>query len=64
MRSETEAIRASTGLVEALAARLAGLRLFRGVAREALGALAAEVEWLSLPSGCRLFAQGDPADGL
>jgi Cyclic nucleotide-binding domain len=64
MRSETEAPRASTGLVEALTAKLAGLQLFRGVAREALGALADEVEWLGLPSGCRLFAQGDPADGL
>ncbi|HEX6015660.1 MAG TPA: cyclic nucleotide-binding and patatin-like phospholipase domain-containing protein, partial [Geminicoccaceae bacterium] len=64
MRSDTEAPQASTGLVEALIARLSGLRLFRGVAREALGALAEEAEWLGLPSGCRLFAQGDPADGL
>ena len=28
------------------------------------GALAQEIEWLGLPSGCQLFAQGDPADGL
>jgi NTE family protein len=64
MRDETEALRASTELIEALIVKLSGLQLFRGLAREALGALAEELEWLSLPSGCRLFAQGDPADGL
>ena len=50
--------------IEALIDRLSGLELFRGVSREALATLAQEIEWLSLPSGCQLFAQGDPADGL
>jgi len=51
-------------LIKALIGRLSSLQLFRGVLGEALGALAQEIEWLGLPSGCKLFAQGDPADGL
>ena len=51
-------------LIEALIGRLSGLELFRGISREALATLAQEIEWLGLPSGCQLFAQGDQADGL
>ena len=51
-------------LIEALIGSLSGLELFRGISREALATLAQEIEWLGLPSGCQLFAQGDQADGL
>jgi NTE family protein len=64
MRSETQALRTSTELTEALIVRLSDLQLFRGVTREDLDAIAQEIEWFGLPSGCQLFAQGDPADGL
>ena len=64
MRGETQALRTSTELTEALIVRLSDLQLFRGVTREDLDAIAQEIEWFGLPSGCQLFAQGDPADGL
>ena len=64
MWDQTEALRNSDGTHRVLIDRLSGLELFRGVSREALATLAQEIEWLSLPSGCQLFAQGDQADGL
>jgi CRP-like cAMP-binding protein len=64
MRGDAEALRTSMELIGALIGRLSGLELFRGVSREALATLAQEIEWLGLPSGCQLFAQGDRADGL
>jgi NTE family protein len=45
-----------------LAAVLAGLPLFAGLEPATLAAIAAEVEWLSLPGGATLFEAGEPSD--
>jgi NTE family protein len=47
-----------------LAARLAAVPLFAGMDGATLDAIAAEVEWFSLPGGVLLYAEGEPADGL
>jgi NTE family protein len=43
---------------------LDALPLFKGLDREILQAIAAEVEWLSLPGGSMLFAAGEPSDSM
>lgn len=47
-----------------LHAVLAGLPLFHGLDAAVLRAIAAEVEWLSLPGGAVLFAAGEPSDAM
>ena len=43
---------------------LNGLPLFAGLAPEILSAMAAEVEWMSLPGGGTLFTAGEPSDSM
>ncbi len=43
---------------------LAALPLFQGLSAEILSAIAAEVEWLSLPGGSVLFTAGEPSDSM
>ncbi|HEX7416525.1 MAG TPA: patatin-like phospholipase family protein, partial [Steroidobacteraceae bacterium] len=43
---------------------LAGLPLFRGLDAASLEAIAAEIEWLSLPGGATLFEAGEPAEAM
>ena len=43
---------------------LAALPLFHGLSAEILNAIAAEVEWLSLPGGSVLFSAGDTSDSM
>ena len=43
---------------------LAALPLFHGLSTEILSAIAAEVEWLSLPGGSVLFSAGEPSDAM
>ncbi len=45
-------------------ALLASCRLFRDLDAPTLAAIAAEIEWFSLPGGARLFEAGDPPDAL
>jgi NTE family protein len=47
-----------------LRAVIEGLPLFNGLDGEILGAIAREVEWLSLPGGSMLFAAGEPSDSM
>jgi len=47
-----------------LRAVLGGLPLFHGLDANVLTAIAAELEWLSLPGGSTLFCAGDPPDAL
>ena len=49
---------------EDLSGLLASLPLFEGFEREALQAIGAELEWLSLPGGATLFVAGEPSDSL
>jgi NTE family protein len=44
--------------------RLAALPMFADLGAAALGALAAELEWLALPGGATLFLAGEPADSI
>ncbi|HET6604765.1 MAG TPA: patatin-like phospholipase family protein, partial [Xanthomonadaceae bacterium] len=44
--------------------RLAGLRLFAGLAADALDALAGAMEWMAMPAGTVLFEQGEESDSL
>lgn len=55
---ETVTLRSDLGLV------LAALPLFNGLDAKILTAIAAEVEWLSLPGGATLFCAGDASDAL
>jgi NTE family protein len=43
---------------------LGTLQLFRGLDASTLAAIAAEIEWFSLPGGSCLFEAGDPPDAL
>ena len=43
---------------------LDALPLFHGLPQDVLTAIAAEVEWLSLPGGSLLFSVGDPSDSM
>jgi NTE family protein len=43
---------------------LAALPLFQGLNAEILNAIAAEVEWISLPGGSVLFSAGEPSDAM
>jgi NTE family protein len=43
---------------------LGALALFRGLERETLAAIAAELEWLSVPGGATLFAAGEAPDAM
>jgi NTE family protein len=43
---------------------LGALPLFNGLPADVLSAVAAEVEWLSLPGGSVLFSAGDPSDSM
>ena len=43
---------------------LAGLPLFAGLEPATLAAIAAEVQWLSLPGGATLFETGEPSDSM
>ena len=43
---------------------LGTLQLFRGLDASILAAIAAEIEWFSLPGGASLFEAGDPPDAL
>ena len=43
---------------------VAKVPLFEGLQDEALRAVEAKLEWLSLPGGWTLFSQGDAADAL
>jgi NTE family protein len=43
---------------------LDALPLFHGLPADVLTAIAAEVEWLSLPGGSVLFSAGDPSDSM
>ena len=43
---------------------LASTVLFAGLEAPALDALAAELEWVLVPGGGRVFSQGDPGDAL
>jgi NTE family protein len=45
-------------------ARLSQMPLFEGIDRDALAAIEAELEWISLPGGAPLFREGDPADAF
>ena len=47
-----------------LRAVLDALPLFHGLSDETLSAIAAEVEWLSLPGGSVLFSAGEPSDAM
>lgn len=47
-----------------LRAVLGALPLFAGLDEETIAAMAAEVEWLSLPGGAALFDAGEPADAM
>jgi NTE family protein len=55
---ETVMLRSDLGVV------LGGLPLFSGLDREILSAIAAAVEWLSLPGGATLFVAGESSDAL
>ena len=44
--------------------RLAALPLFAGLDAQSLGDLADTMEWLVLPGGAELFAQGEASDAL
>lgn len=43
---------------------LAALPLFQGLSADILSAIAAEVEWLSLPGGSTLFCAGETSDSM
>jgi NTE family protein len=43
---------------------LGALGIFRGLDRETLSAIAAELEWLSLPGGATLFGAGEAPDSM
>ncbi len=43
---------------------LGALQMFRGLDRETLAAIAAELEWLSVPGGATLFAAGEQPDAM
>src|SRR4030095_2035218 len=43
---------------------LGTLHLFRGLDPSIVAAIAAEIEWFSVPGGASLFEAGDPADAL
>lgn len=43
-------------------ALLAGSELFQGLPEDVIAATAAELEWMSLPGGARLYGQGDEPD--
>jgi NTE family protein len=47
-----------------LASLLAALPLFESVSADALAAIAAHSEWLSLPGGWTLFEAGEPSDAM
>ncbi|MCS6948398.1 MAG: cyclic nucleotide-binding domain-containing protein, partial [Steroidobacteraceae bacterium] len=55
---DTLAVRGDIRLV------LAGLPIFQGLDPEAIDALAAGMEWLSLPGGAPLFHAGEAADAM
>lgn len=48
--------------IEEPKALLSRFPLFRGLPEGVLDAVAAELEWLSMPGGARLFACGEPSD--
>src|SRR4030095_9336435 len=43
---------------------LGTLHLFRGLDPSIVAAIAAEIEWFSVPGGASLFEAGDPPDAL
>ena len=55
--SETQVLRDPLAL-------LGALPMFRGLDRETLASIAAELEWLSLPGGATLFEAGEPPDAM
>ncbi|SRR5579871_385277 len=55
--SETQVLRDPLAL-------LGALPLFRGLDRETLSSIAAELEWLSLPGGATLFEAGEQPDAM
>jgi NTE family protein len=55
--SETQVLRDPLAL-------LGALQLFRGLDRETLSSIAAELEWLSLPGGATLFEAGEQPDAM
>jgi NTE family protein len=55
--SETQVLRDPLAL-------LGALQMFRGLDRETLSSIAAELEWLSLPGGAILFEAGEQPDAM
>ena len=56
--SETQVLRGDP------VALLGSLPMFRGLDRETLAAIAAELEWLSVPGGATLFESGEQPDSM